>query len=79
MKIIATPIILENYIDGVIMRKSVFLWVCKKNSVDWRTPEKCIQKHLEDWTVLGDFWDLIIVDRKFYDISKLVGVYSYIR
>lgn len=71
----ATPIILENYIDWVIMRKKVFLWVCEKNSVEGWTPEKCIEKHLESWTIKWDFWDFVIVDRKFYDISKLIWEY----
>lgn len=69
---------MENFNDWVIMRKSVFLGVCKRNSVEGWTPEKSIQKHLEGWTLLGDFWDFVIVDRKFYDISKLVGEYSVV-
>ena len=71
----ATPIILENYIDWVIMRKSVFLSVCEKNSVEGRTPKECIDHHFKDWTLLAVFWNFVIVDRKFYDVSKLVWEY----
>lgn len=71
--IIATPIILENYIDWVIMRKKIFLSIFRENT-DWKiTDDEIIKKNEKN--ILGVFWDFIIVDRKFYDISKLRGEY----
>lgn len=67
--LIATPIILENYIDWVIMRKKVFFRIFRENT-EWKiTDEEIIKKNEKN--ILGDFWEFIIIDRKFYDISKL--------
>lgn len=80
MKIIATPIILENYKNWVIMRKSAFLNCCK-DSRKWElverefNPDEIIKKFMDDERILWDFWDWIIVDRRFYDISKLDQYY----
>lgn len=71
--IIATPIILENYIDWVIMRKSIFLRVFAENS-DWKiTAEEILEKNKD--RILWDFGDYLIIDRKFYDISILKWQY----
>jgi hypothetical protein len=80
MRIIATPIILENYKNWVIMEKSAFLncfrdnhWeISKDNPFDVK---KIIEKNVENWTIMWDFWNLIIVDRRFYDNSKLKDYY----
>lgn len=80
MRIIATPIILENYKNWVIMRKSAYL-NCVKDSMIWETverdfnPDEIIQKAIEDEKILWDFGDWIIVDRRFYDVSKLDQYY----
>ena len=80
MKIIATPIILENYKNWVIMRKSAYL-NCVRDSRRWETverdfnPDEIIKKAIEDEKILWDFGDWIIVDRRFYDVSKLDQYY----
>lgn len=76
MRIIATPIILENYKDWVIMSKQKFLECCRDNhwTVSKDNPfdaKEIIEKFIESWKILGDFDNLVIIDRKYYDISKL--------
>ena len=80
MKIIATPIILENYKNWVIMSKSAFINCCRDNF--WEIskdhpfdPNEIIKKHVEQEHIIWDFWHLVIVDRKFYDVSKLKDYY----
>ena len=69
MTIQATPIILENYIDGVIMRKKIFLSVFRENTEEKITDQEILEKNKD--VILWDFWDFLIIDRKFYDVSKL--------
>jgi hypothetical protein len=38
-------------------------------------PDEIIKKAIESEKILWDFWDWIIVDRKFYDVSKLNQYY----
>ena len=80
MNIIATPIILENYADGVIMRRSAFIDCCRDNF--WEIseehpfkPNEIIKEHIEKGNILWEFRHLIIVDRRFYDVSKLKDYY----
>lgn len=80
MKIIATPIILENYKNWVIMSKSAFLNCCRDNFLEISKdhpfdPNEIIKKHVEQEHIIWDFWQLVIVDRKFYDVSKLKDYY----
>ena len=80
MNIIATPIILENYKNWVIMRKSAYL-NCVRDSRRTElkerefNPKEIIQKAIETEKILWDFGDWIIVDRRFYDVSKLDQYY----
>ena len=80
MNIIATPIILENYKNWVIMRKSAYL-NCIRDSRRLEkverdfNPDEIIKKAIESEKILWDFGDWIIVDRRFYDVSKLDQYY----
>ena len=76
MKIIATPIILDNYENWVILNKAKLIDFLLDQH--WpRTPENpynvrdVLDKRIENEYILLETDRFVIIDRGFYDVSKL--------